>query len=340
MTRDAAGPEDDSSSSGSGSGSNAVGRPLRLGTRASLLATRQSEWVAERLRAASGEAVELVPMTSQGDLLRGSLASLGGTGVFATALRDALRAHECDLVVHSLKDLPTAPTPGLTLAAIPERELANDVLCARDGLRLAELPTNAVVGTGSPRRTAQLLRARPDLRVTDIRGNIDTRLGKVQSGEFDAVVLAAAGLRRIGRADAASEQFALSSWPSSAGQGALAIEVRADDDRMLALAGLLADPVATATARLERALLGALEAGCAAPLGISTELLPAGVKLVAEVYSLDGIRTVRVERTLTMQQAQSAEHTAAQLRDELLAAGAAELAPLGSTGRPGAGELG
>src|SRR5690606_37519769 len=177
---------------------------LRLGTRASLLARTQAGDVADALTAA-GVATELVPMTSHGDTTRASLASLGGTGVFAAALREALLAGECDAVVHSYKDLPTAPHPGLRVAATPARADHRDVLCAASPL--AELREGARVGTGSPRRRAQLLAARPDLEVVDIRGNVDTRLAMVTDGELDGVVLAMAGLSRIGREEHVAETF-------------------------------------------------------------------------------------------------------------------------------------
>ncbi len=305
--------------------------PLRLGTRASLLATTQSQLVADELTRATGREVVLVPLTTHGDLATGSLASLGGTGVFATALREALLAGECDLVVHSLKDLPTAPAPGLALAAIPPRAPAHDVLCA--GVALAALPAGARVGTGSPRRAAQVRRARPDLDVRDIRGNIDTRLRKVDEGDYDAIVLAAAGLGRIGRASAAREAFPLDRWPTSAGQGALAIEVRESDvDAELGRGiRLVADAVAEATALLERAVLARLEAGCAAPVGISAIPTDDHVRLIAEVYRPDGGASVRVERSVPPADATAADRRlahAASVVEELIAGGAAELADL------------
>lgn len=302
---------------------------LRLGTRASLLATTQSQQVADALSRETGVAVELVPITTHGDVATGSLASLGGTGVFATALRAALLAGACDLVVHSLKDLPTAPAPGLALAAIPPRAPANDVLCA--GARLADLPAGARVGTGSPRRAAQVRRVRPDLVVADIRGNVDSRLRKVADGEYDAIVLAAAGLGRIGREGAIREAFALSTWPTSAGQGALAIEVREGDLESDLGHGirLIADADAEATALLERAVLAELEAGCAAPVGISAVRAGEGIVLQAEVYRPDGRVSVRAERAVPAADAADAAgrraHATAVVA-ELLAGGAAELA--------------
>jgi len=270
---------------------------LRLGTRASVLAVTQSRLVADAVARETGATVELVTITTHGDVATGSLASLGGTGVFATALREALLAGECDLVVHSLKDLPTAPHPGLVLAAIPERAPANDVLCGP--AVLADLPRGARVGTGSPRRAAQVRRRRPDLAVLDIRGNVDTRLRRVDEGDYDAIVLAAAGLRRIGREAAIREELALSAWPTSAGQGALAVEIRETDAELAADLRRIADPATEVAALFERAVLAGLEAGCAAPVGISATTSGDGarVDLVAEAYAPDGTDSVRVERS-------------------------------------------
>lgn len=269
--------------------------PLRLGTRASLLARTQATAVADRLRRA-GHDVELVPMTSGGDTTRDSLASIGGTGVFAAALREALLAGECDLVVHSFKDLPTAPHPGLRVVATPARADHRDVLCA--GAPLAELRQDARIGTGSPRRRAQLLSARPDLEVVDIRGNVDTRLAMVADGELDGVVLAAAGLGRIGREELVAERL---EWPTAPAQGALAIEARADDSRVAALVQDVHDERTHAAVVIERAFLAELEAGCAAPVAATATVRFQRVSLVAAAYSIDGQRRhgTRVEQRLT-----------------------------------------
>lgn len=313
---------------------------LRLGTRASLLATTQSGTVADALRAATGRGVELVRIMTDGDVLTGPLAQLGGTGVFVAALRDALLRGECDLVVHSMKDLPTAAVPGLAIGAVPPRAPVRDALCARDGLTLDALPHGAVVGSGSPRRVAQLLSARPDLDVRGIRGNVDTRLRKVDDGEYDAVVLAEAGLTRIGRTDRITDVFDASRWPTSAGQGALAVEVRSDDPFAADLAAI-SDADAEITALLERAVLRRLEAGCAAPVGIAARLDADAsdadaVTLVAEVYALDGARSVRVERSLPRAAVAAdggREDAAAEVVAELLGRGAGELADLVGSGR-------
>lgn len=309
--------------------------PLRLGTRASLLATTQSGLVADALRVATGREVELVRITTDGDVLKGPLAQLGGTGVFVAALRDALLRGECDLVVHSMKDLPTGDVAGLQIGAVPPRASVRDVLCGRDGLALADLPYGAVVGSGSPRRVAQLLRARPDLGVRGIRGNVDTRLRKVDDGEFDAIVLAEAGLSRIGRTDRITDIFDANRWPASAGQGALAVEVRTGD-AVAPLVALLSDADAEATALLERAVLRRLEAGCAAPVGITAVVSGDDVSLVAEVYALDGTRAVRVERTFARAAVAGSDgrkDASEAVVRELLDAGAGDLADLAGSGR-------
>jgi hydroxymethylbilane synthase len=246
--------------------------PLRIGTRPSALAVAQSGLVAERLRAA-GHAAELVTVATPGDRSSAPIATLG-IGVFVSALRDALAAGEVDVAVHSYKDLPTAPDRRLTLAAVPVREDPRDALVARDGKVLGELPPGSRVGTGSPRRTAQLDALGLGLEVVPIRGNVDTRLAKVQAGELDAVVLAAAGLRRLGRIDEASELLdPLQMLPAPA-QGALAVECRAADQGLAALlAQVLDDEYTRAAVTAERAVLATLEAGCSAPVGALADVV-------------------------------------------------------------------
>ncbi len=300
---------------------------LRIGTRASALAMAQTGQIADRLTRESGETVELVKITTAGDRSTASLASLGGTGVFAAALREALLAEECDIVVHSLKDLPTSPLPGLVVAATPKRADARDALCARHGFTLETLPVGARVGTGSPRRRAQLLSLRPDLETLDIRGNVDTRLGRVATGDLDAVVLAAAGLERLGRLDAATQLLELSEWPTAPGQGALALEVRTGEEHLVAA---LDDPATRLIVETERGVLARLEAGCAAPVGV-TAMLDGGLLFAsARVYSLDGSGVLTSSHALYPADTPApADELARRISDELLAAGAAELAPLG-----------
>ncbi|MGY1801957.1 hydroxymethylbilane synthase [Blastococcus sp. SYSU D00922] len=270
---------------------------LRLGTRASLLARTQSQTVADAITAATGAAVELVPIVTEGDRSRAAIQQLGGTGVFVAALRDALLAGEVDLAVHSYKDLPTAPEPGLTIAAVPAREDPRDALVARDGLTLGELPPGSKVGTGAPRRVAQLRALGLGLEIVPIRGNVDTRMGRVAPGDLDAVVLARAGLTRLGRVDAITETLdPLQVLPAPA-QGALAVECRASDARTRELIGRLEDPAARACVQAERATLAALEAGCSAPVAAYAEVAEgdSGPELFlrASVTAIDGSDAVR-----------------------------------------------
>ncbi|SDG02810.1 hydroxymethylbilane synthase [Klenkia brasiliensis] len=272
--------------------------PLRLGTRRSQLALTQSQHVADAITAASGRAVELVHITTEGDRSSAAITQLGGTGVFVSALRDALRAGTVDLAVHSYKDLPTAEEPGLVIAAVPPREDPRDALVARDGLTLGELPAGATVGTGAPRRVAQLRALGLGLEVVPIRGNVDTRMGKVTSGELDAVVLARAGLARLGRLDAVTEVLdPLQVLPAPA-QGALAVECRSDDDVTRSLLAALDDAGARACVVAERTVLAALEAGCSAPVAAHAEVAEAEdggdeLYLRASVTAIDGSDAVR-----------------------------------------------
>ncbi|SHL15034.1 hydroxymethylbilane synthase [Pseudonocardia thermophila] len=245
---------------------------LRIGTRASRLAVAQTGLVAERLRAAGIE-TELVEITTPGDRSSAPIPEVG-VGVFVSTLRDALAAGEVDVAVHSYKDLPSAPDPRLVLAAVPPREDPRDALVARDRLVLGELPQGARVGTGSPRRTAQLQALGLGIEVVPIRGNVDTRIGKVTSGELDAVVVAAAGLRRLGRIDEASELIdPLQVLPAPA-QGALAVECRVTDVELVGrLAAALEDPYTRAAVAAERALLAGLEADCSAPIGALADVV-------------------------------------------------------------------
>ena len=309
---------------------------IRIGTRGSALALAQTGVVAAAVAKASGLAVEIVPISTLGDHSKESLATLGGTGVFASALREALLAGECDLVVHSLKDLPTAPYPGLRLGAVPRRVDARDALCARDGLTLEGLEPGARVGTGSPRRAAQLGGYRPDIEVVDIRGNVDTRLSRIAEHDLDAVVLAAAGLTRLGRLDAVTEFFELGRWATAPGQGALAIEVRdANSSSFAAMLKAIDHPSSRMTALAERAVLARLEAGCSAPIGASAVLDDELLFLSATVYALDGSSSLTSSHALVVEGSQ-AERAALptelgdRVADELLRLGAADLAPLGA----------
>ncbi|MFF8655511.1 hydroxymethylbilane synthase [Streptomyces huasconensis] len=258
-------------------------RALRLGTRRSKLAMAQSGQVADAVRQLTGRPVELVEITTYGDTSREHLAQIGGTGVFVAALRDALVRDEVDFAVHSLKDLPTAQPDELVLAAVPKREDPRDVLIARDGLTFAELPEGARVGTGSPRRMAQLnAYARSHgmtIQTVPIRGNIDTRIGYVHKGELDAVVLAAAGLSRIGRTDEVTDFLSVDTVLPAPGQGALAIECAAHNASLAAALAELDDPYTRVAVTAERSLLAALEAGCSAPVGALADLPPLSASL-------------------------------------------------------------
>jgi hydroxymethylbilane synthase len=269
---------------------------IRLGTRRSALATAQAGLVADRLREL-GHAVEMVEITTVGDTSTASLSTIGGTGVFATAIRQALLAGEIDVAVHSLKDLPVAPEPGLRIAAIPVREDARDALVARDGLTLGELPAGSVVGTGSPRRTAQLAALGLGLLVTDIRGNVDTRISLVHNGSCDAVLLARAGLARLGRLDEVTESLDPLQMLPAPGQGALAIECREDRPDLIEALTPMDDPDTRACVSAERALLAALEAGCTAPVGALAEVVEGehGTELFLRAFagSLDASTQLR-----------------------------------------------
>ncbi len=273
---------------------------IRLGTRASALARTQSELVADAVRRHTGRDVELVEVTTEGDTSGAALTSFGGAGVFVGALRDALLDGRVDLAVHSLKDLPTAPAPGLTIAAIPLREDPRDVVVARDGLTLGELPAGRTVGTGSPRRAAQLHALGLGLEVVGIRGNVGTRLGKVgapaEEGGVDAVFLARAGLARLGRLDAITEVMDPLQMLPAPGQGALAVECRTDHPLVQLLAPL-DDARTRAAGEAERAVLAVLEAGCSAPVGALAEVVEGDdgdeLWVRAIVLTLDGGLSVR-----------------------------------------------
>ena len=269
---------------------------LRLGTRKSPMAMIQAGHVAELIRQRTGSSVELVGLTSFGDITRVNLPDIGGTGVFVSALRESLLGGDIDLAVHSLKDLPTAALRGITLAAVPARDDPRDALVGRDGAKLADLPPGATIGTGSPRRAAQLLLLRPDVRPVPIRGNAGTRLAKVTSGQVDAVVLAYSGLARIGELDRVSQVFEPDEMLPAPGQGALAVECRTDDTDLAGLLALVDDPGSRAAVTAERTVLAELQAGCSAPLGAyaaGTGVL----HLTAVVVAEDGGLAVRASQS-------------------------------------------
>lgn len=310
-------------------------KALRLGTRRSKLAMAQSGQVADAVSRVTGRPVELVEITTYGDVSREALAQIGGTGVFVTALRDALVRGEVDFAVHSLKDLPTTQPEELALAAVPVREDPRDVIVARDALKFTDLPRGARIGTGSPRRMAQLnAYARThglDIETVAIRGNVDTRIGYVHEGRLDAVVLAAAGLNRIGRIDEVTDFLSVDTVLPAPGQGALAIECVASDADLVATLGELDDPHSRAAVTAERSLLAALEAGCSAPVGALADLLTGGpvikeMRLRGVVGTTDGSRMVQQSTTGSVPLTHDgAMALGRELATEMLAQGAAGL---------------
>jgi len=301
---------------------------VRIGTRASLLATTQAELVAALIREHLGRETELVEVTTEGDRTQAAgtpLEQSGGTGVFVSALRDALLAGQVDVAVHSLKDLPTYAHDGVVVAAVPTREDPRDVVVARDGLTLGELPVGSTVGTGSPRRVAQLQALGLGLDVVGVRGNVDSRVAKVRSGELDAVLLARAGLARIGRLEEVTEVLDPLQMLPAPGQGALAVECRADDELATALA-VLDDPASRAATTAERAVLATLEGGCSAPVGALADVVEGEdgeeLWLRAVALSTDGALSVRMSASgSTADAAELGE----RLAKEMLADGAGDL---------------
>jgi hydroxymethylbilane synthase len=304
-------------------------RKFVVGTRGSKLALRQAEIATVALAAANpGLVLERRVIQTEGDRSTASLRTIGGRGVFVTEIEQALLRGEIDIAVHSLKDLPCAESSGVTIAACLPRDDPRDVLVSRDRLRLADLPPGASVGTGSPRRACQLLVLRPDITVKDIRGNVDTRIRKVEEGQYDAVVLAAAGLERLGWLDRASQVFQPEEMLPSVGQGVLAVQVRADDTEALALATAAEDSAARAAAMAERAFERRLGGGCHAAIaafatvgrGASDERAPVLLRgLVGEGH---GGRLLRGEMAGV---ASEVEMLGVRLAEYLIAQGAEEL---------------
>ncbi|GHD03705.1 hydroxymethylbilane synthase [Zhihengliuella salsuginis] len=319
-----------------------------VGTRGSALATTQTGHVAEALAALSGLTPETVLVKTEGDVTSGPLAQLGGTGVFAAALRVALLEGRCDLAVHSLKDLPTSQPEALVLAAMPERVDVRDALCARDGLTLEALPEGATIGTGSPRRSAQLKYARPDLEIVDIRGNVGTRLGRVKGspqqaddggvgrvaqGDLDAVVLAAAGLERLGLQEHITEYLDPAVMLPAPGQGTLAVECRpetvaAPGSALAAALEQLDDDATRLAVTSERGLLAQLEAGCAAPIGALARIEGETLVLDAVVCAPDGSDVIRRSARTRELTVDGARALGVELAELLLREGAADLAGL------------
>jgi hydroxymethylbilane synthase len=251
------------------------------------MAVAQSGDVARLITEQTGRKVEIVGVTTLGDVSREHLTQIGGTGVFVSALRESLLRGEVDFAVHSLKDLPTGTAPGITLAAIPVRDDPRDALVTRDGAKLADLPSGALIGTGSLRRAAQVALLREDVSCVPIRGNANTRLAKVRDGELDAVVLAYAGLARLGLAELVSEIFEPEDMVPAPGQGALAVECRAEDTELIALLSTIDHAPTRAAVTAERSLLAALGAGCSAPIGAYAVQWPALLRLRGVALGID-----------------------------------------------------
>ena len=302
-----------------------MARSIRIGTRQSNLARWQAEWCADQL-VQQGYSVELVLLETQGDVTVGSLAAAGGTGLFTKRIQQALLDDEADLAVHSLKDLPTVAHPDLELAAVPIREDSADAWVSPHATTVAELPPGSIVGTGSIRRQAQVLNANPQLQVHDIRGNVETRLGKLDSGEFQAIVLACAGLRRLKFEDRITWRLPDEIMLPAVGQGALGIEIRRGDDAARAAAEMLIDRDSMNAVLAERALLRELEAGCLAPVGCRADVIAQDgqqqLQLKAVVLDAQGKQRLDYLGTGDFEHPEALGEQAAR---ELLAQGAAQL---------------
>jgi len=300
--------------------------PLRIATRKSPLALWQAEYVAECLKRV-GIATELIPMVSSGDTDMRPIDGTRQVGLFTKRIQQALLENEADIAVHSLKDLPTEQNASLTLAAVPERETVLDSLVAKTSLKLDDLPPQARVGTGSQRRAAQLRNRRPDLNVMPIRGNVQTRLGKLDDGEFDAIMLAEAGILRLEMQDLPRTQFPIEQMLPAPGQGALGIEIRTDDKACEGVRAL--DHLSTrAAVTAERKLLSLLHGGCLAPIAALSRVTGDTLQLKATVLSQDG--TQRLDETLELNTAsqsilETAEKLAQLAATALLKRGAADL---------------
>lgn len=294
---------------------------IRLGTRSSALARWQADWVAGRLRELGVEVI-LVPITTTGDRqTEGAIGAIGRTGVFTKELQRALVDERIDLAVHSLKDLPTDEVAELCLAAVPARGPVGDVLVSRSGASLADLPPGAVVGTGSLRRGAQLRFVRPDLVIADIRGNVDTRLRKLDAEQFDAIVLAEAGLERLGLAGRGTQRLSFDILLPAVGQGALGLETRSSDRSTRAAVQRLGDPETQAAVLAERSLMAALHGGCLAPIGAWGRIEGASLRLSARIVHPDASR--KLEAALSARPDEAVD-LGRKVAEALLGQGAAE----------------
>ncbi|WP_124727074.1 hydroxymethylbilane synthase [Staphylospora marina] len=293
-----------------------------VGSRRSQLALTQTGWVIDRIReAAPDRSLRVEKIVTKGDrILNVTLSKVGGKGLFVKEIEEALLSGRIDLAVHSMKDMPSEMPPGLVIGAIPVRETPLDCLISRNGRKLAELPSGALVGTSSLRRQAQVLAARPDLRVEPVRGNLDTRLEKLNRGEFDAILLAAAGLNRLGWSDRITEELPMDVMLPAVGQGALAIQCREDDHELLEVLSRIHHEETARAVRAERAFMGAFEGGCHLPLAAHAEVIGDRVRLTGLVGDPDGTRVLRGEMEGTDEKA-----TGMALAEDLLSRGAGEL---------------
>ena len=268
---------------------------IRLGTRQSALALWQAEYISNSLKSL-GHQVQLIKITTSGDVSTTPLGESGGQGVFTKEIQRALLDNRCDLAVHSLKDLPTDVIPELTLAAVPPREDSADCLLS-SRIQLMDLPIGASVGTGSPRRKASLLHVRPDLIVKDIRGNIDTRIRKLDEGQYDAILLAFAGLHRLGLQARITQKLSMDEMLPAVGQAALGLETRSDDTQTIEAVSQLDHPASHAAVVAERSLLRSMRAGCLAPLACNAVVYDQSIQLIARVFSPDGKKRIEVNHS-------------------------------------------
>jgi hydroxymethylbilane synthase len=294
---------------------------LRIGTRKSPLARWQAQWVAAELEKL-GNSIEMVWIVTQGDVTAQPLGTVGGQGLFTKEIQRALLDGEIDLAVHSLKDLPTQPIDGLALAAVPQREVVGDCLIAPLGTTIENLPLGARIGTGSLRRAAQLRAWRADLEILDIRGNVETRIKKLDDGIYEAIVLAEAGLHRLGYLDRVAQKLPLHRLLPAVGQGALGLETRADDETTLKALSALNHAASQLAVTAERSLLAHLRGGCLAPVAAWCRMEDDKLRLEAKVLSLDGQTQLQADRRFAPDQAQEEGRLAAE---ELIAAGAQQL---------------
>lgn len=294
---------------------------LRIGTRGSKLAVTQSEWVKEQITNQYPDLqVELVRIKTKGDrILDSPLSQIGGKGLFVKEIEEALLRKEVDLAVHSIKDVPADLPEGLRIMVYPKREDPRDAFISLNYKRLSDLPQGASLGTGSLRRSAQLLALRPDLRIIAMRGNVDTRLAKLETGDLHAIILASAGLNRLGLSNRIGSMLSIDELLPAIGQGALGLEMREDDEEQFALLHFLNDPITELTVRAERSFLKKLEGGCQVPIAGYARLNNDNLHLQGMVAELDGTKIIKDEISSTKEQP---EEIGVMLAEKLLRAGA------------------